>query len=108
MKHAFVMSYHYDWRNVSFHLGFAADPTGNLYQVEFERHHDYFYFSHGRGLGLPNNGNDPGEPYVYVRHCPRPCQIFVLPSNNKEFLGFTCEWPVSPGLPSNTVRQPLE
>ena len=30
MKHAFLMSYRYEWRNVSFHVGFAADSLGNL------------------------------------------------------------------------------
>ena len=108
MKHAFVMSHHYDWRNVSFYIGFAADPAGNLYQVEFEEHHDYFYFSHGAALGSQNDGDHLGEPYVYVRRCPGPSHIFVRPSAQREFFWLTCEWPESPGLPPNTVRQPLE
>lgn len=107
MKHAFVMSYHYEWRNVSFFVGFATDSAGRLYQLEFEDHnHDYF--SHAAGWGLQSNGDFADEAYVDVRPCPRPTHIFVRPWGNREFSGFTCEWPESPGLPPNTVRQRLE
>ena len=104
MKHAFVMSYHYEWRDVSFYVGFAADSVGNLYQLEFERHYDYFF----RILGLQNKGDQVGESYVDVRRCPRPTHIFVRPSANKEFFGLTCEQPESPGLPANATRERLE
>ncbi len=50
MKHAFIMSYHYEWRNVSFHIGFGADSKGNLYRLDFENHNDYFFDSVDLGL----------------------------------------------------------